>query len=113
MTHAAMTPAMTPSYDSLTHTFTRLHHLDHLQAMAYWDQAAMMPAAGAGARAGALAEVATLMHQLRTDPGLPGLMARAADEPLDDHQRANLREIGREWRAANALPEAQIGRAHV
>ena len=113
MTQAANPSPATPAYDRLTHTFNRLHHLDHLQAIAYWDQAAMMPAGGAEARAGALAEVATLMHQLRTDPALPGLMARAADEPLDEHQRANLREIGREWRAANALPETLVQRGQL
>jgi carboxypeptidase Taq len=100
----------TPAYDQLTRTFTRLHHLDHLQSMAYWDQASMMPAGGAEARAGALAEVASLMHQWRTDPALKLALDRAEQEPLDAHQRANLREIGREWRAANALPPALVQR---
>ena len=105
----AATPAA-PAYQALTQTFARLHHLEHLQSIAYWDQAAMMPAAGAEARAGALAEVASLMHQLRTDPRLPDLLARAGDEPLDSAQQANLREIGREWHAANALPDALVQR---
>jgi carboxypeptidase Taq len=103
----------TPAYDQLARSFTRLHHLDHLQAMAYWDQAAMMPAGGAEARAGALAEVATLMHQARTDPALAQALALAADEPLDDFQRANLREMAREWRAANALPESLVQRSQL
>jgi len=103
----------TPAYDHLAGTFSRLHHLEHLQSMAYWDQAAMMPTGGAEARAGALAEVATLMHQLRTNPALRDTLARAADEPLSEHQRANLREIGREWRAANALPAALVQRTQL
>ena len=102
--------ANTPAYDQLVKLFQRLHHLEHLQAIAYWDQAAMMPRGSSEARAGALAEVATQMHRLRTDPGLPDLLARAQAEPLTDHQRANLREIQREWRAANALPEALVQR---
>ncbi len=105
--------SLTPAYDRLAKTFTRLHHLEHLQSIAYWDQAAMMPGGGAEARAGALAEVATLMHQLRTDPALGPALARATDEPLSEHQRANLREIGREWRAANALPEALVQRSQL
>ena len=109
-----MTPSLlTPAYLGLAHTFTRLHHLDHLQAMAYWDQASMMPPGGARARAGALAELATLMHQLRTDPTLPAAMARADQEPLSEYQRANLREIGREWRAATALPPALVERSQL
>jgi carboxypeptidase Taq len=107
------TESTTPAYQQLAGTFTRLHHLDHLQSMAYWDQASMMPAGGAQARAGALAEVATLMHQLRTDPALKQALERAGDEPLDEHQRANLREIAREWRAANALPESLVQRTQL
>jgi carboxypeptidase Taq len=107
------TATTTPAYDQLTRSFTRLHHLDHLQAMAYWDQAAMMPRGGAEARAGALAEVAALMHQVRTDPALASALARAADEPLSEHQRANLREIDREWRTANALPESLVQRSQL
>lgn len=103
----------TPAYDQLVHTFRRLHHLEHLQSIAYWDQAAMMPAGGAAARADALAEIATLMHGLQTDPALAVALARATDEPLGEHQRANLREIGREWRAANALPQALVQRSQL
>jgi len=103
----------TPAYDQLARSFTRLHHLDHLQAMAYWDQAAMMPAGGAEARAAALAELATLAHQQRTDPAMARALAAAADEPLDDFQRANLREMGREWQAANALPEDLVQRSQL
>ena len=99
------------AYGQLVALFQRLHQLEHLQSLAYWDQAAMMPPGSAEARAGALAEVAALTHQLRTDPGLPGLLARAEAEPLADAQRANLREIGREWRAANALPPALVQRS--
>ena len=37
-----MMDTTTPSYDALTRSFTRLHHLQHLQAIASWDQAANM-----------------------------------------------------------------------
>ena len=112
-----MTPdasaASSPAYLRLAATFRRLHHLEHLQSLAYWDQASMMPGGGAQARAGALAEVAALMHGLRTDPSLQGDLARADDEPLSEHQRANLREIGREWRTANALPPDLVQRSQL
>lgn len=105
--HASVT---TPAYDELASAFRRLHHLDHLQAMAYWDQATLMPPGGAEARAQALAELAGLMHRLRTDPQLRQALERAQDEELSEFQRANLREMAREWRAANALPEALVQR---
>jgi len=97
-----------PAYDALTRNWTQLHHFSHLQAMAGWDRSAMMPPKGNDARAQAMAEMDALLHRLRTDPALADLVKRAADEPLDDLQRANLREIERDWRAANALPESLV-----
>ena len=98
----------TPAYDELTRTWTRLHRLGHLHAIASWDQSAMMPSKGNGARADALAEMDALLHRLRTEPRLATLLTEADDEALDDGSRANLREIRRSWRSANALPGALV-----
>ncbi len=97
-----------PAYDTLTHTWTRLYRFNHLQSMAGWDRAAVMPPRGNAARADAMAEMDALLHRLRTEPALADLIRRAQDEPLDDVARANLREIERDWRAANALPESLV-----
>ena len=100
----------TPTYDDLTSTWTRLHHLQHLQSIAGWDQAANMPPKGNEARAAALAEMAALLHRMRTDAQLPDQLSRAEQEPLSDLQRANVREMRRQWRASNALPESLVQR---
>ncbi|MDQ2779010.1 MAG: carboxypeptidase M32 [Pseudomonadota bacterium] len=100
----------TPTYDELAATWTRLHHLGHLQAMAGWDQAANMPPKGSEARAAAMAEMAALMHRLRTDPALSVQLQRAEQEALSDIQRANLREMRRQWRVSTALPESLVQR---
>ena len=100
----------TPAYDTLESTWTRLHHFGHLQAIAGWDQAANMPPKGVEARAAALSEMAALLHRMRTDPALPEQIERAEQEPLSETQRANLREMRREWRASNALPEDLVQR---
>jgi carboxypeptidase Taq len=100
----------TPTYDALAAHFTRLHHLGHLGAIVGWDRAANMPPKGNEARSAAMAELATLMHRLRTEPGLDARIARAEDESLSDAQRANLREIKRQWHLANALPESLVQR---
>jgi carboxypeptidase Taq len=107
-----MTP-ITPAYDQLASTFQRLHHLQHLQSIAHWDQAANMPARGSDARGAALAEMAALMHRMRTDPKLTDDLSRAEQEPLTDLQRANLREMRREWHQSNALPESLVQRAQL
>ena len=103
-----MTSPATPAYDELTHTFTRMHHLGHLQSMANWDQAANMPPKGNAARAAALAEMSALLHRMQTDPALGQRIEQAAQEPLSDPQRANLREIRRGWLAATTLPESLV-----
>ena len=100
----------TPAYDTLSSTWMRLYRFGHLQSVAGWDQAANMPPKGNEARAAALAEMAALLHRMVTDPVLPEQLARAEQEPLDEEQRANLREMRREWRAQNALPESLVQR---
>ncbi|HEY4067696.1 MAG TPA: carboxypeptidase M32 [Burkholderiaceae bacterium] len=99
---------MATAYDELKRIWTQLHHFGHLQSIAGWDQAAMMPPKGNDARANAMAEMEGLLHRLRTDPALPALLANADAEALDDVARANLVEIRREWRAANALPQSLV-----
>jgi carboxypeptidase Taq len=103
-----MSSTATPTYDELAGTWTRLHRLGHLQSIAGWDQAANMPPKGNEARAAALAEMAALLHRMRTDPRLREQLQRAEQEPLSDVQRANLREMHRQWRASNALPESLV-----
>ncbi len=100
----------TPSYDELATTWTRMHHFSHLQSIASWDQAANMPPRGNEARAAAMAEMAALLHRMSTAPELPAQLGRAAQEPLSDLQRANLREMRRQWQAANALPASLVER---
>jgi carboxypeptidase Taq len=100
----------TPTYDALAAHHERLHHFAHLGAIVGWDRAANMPPRGNDARAAAMTELATLMHRLRTEPQLGERIARAEQEPLTELQRANLREIRREWHLANALPESLVQR---
>ena len=98
----------TPAYSALANNWQRMHHLGHLQSIAGWDQAANMPPKGNEARAAALAEMAALMHRLRTDASLAARIERAEQETLSDLQRANLREIRRDWTHATALPESLV-----
>jgi carboxypeptidase Taq len=100
----------TPAYDELAAHFGRLHHYQHLGAIVGWDRAANMPPGGSAARAAAMAELAALLHRLRTEPSLGQRIERAEQEPLSEPQRANLREIAREWRLATALPESLVHR---
>ena len=105
-----MSSTATPNYDALSATWARLHRLGHLQSLASWDQAANMPPKGNEARAAAMGEMAGLLHRMRTAPELSGQLQGAEQEGLSDLQRANLREIHRQWRSSNALPESLVQR---
>jgi carboxypeptidase Taq len=98
----------TPYYAELRRAYSRLYRYQHLAAIVGWDRNAMMPPKGNEARAAAEAELNALMHRARTDPRLAEWLRAAEDEPLDDVERANLREMRRDWREANALPESLV-----
>ena len=98
----------TPHYTELCRTWLRLYHYGHAASILGWDRNAMMPAGGNDARAAAEAELQALMHRTRTDPRLHEQLRAAEQEPLSDIERANLREMRREWREANALPESLV-----
>ncbi len=103
---------MPKSYDALATRHRRLFHLQHVEAITSWDEAAMMPPGGGDARAEALATLRVLCHELGTDPALGDLLASAEAEAaagqLDDWQRANLREMKRQWVRETALPAALV-----
>lgn len=95
------------SYQRLQEHHRRLSHFRHLGAIAGWDEATMMSAQGGPARGEALATLYGYMHQQSTLPEVGEWLDKAAtEEPnLDPWQRANLREMQREWRRATALPQ--------
>ncbi len=49
-----------------------------------------------------------LIHRMRTDPKLADWLSAAESESLDDFERANLREMRRDWKQSNALPESLV-----
>jgi len=97
---------MTTAYPALEARFRRLGTVEEAVAMLHWDAAAMMPPGGAAARAEQLATLRGIAHQLLTAPDIGDLLAatEAEDNSLDTWQRANLREMGRRWRHATAVP---------
>jgi carboxypeptidase Taq len=98
----------TAAYRDLVAHYARIHRYDHLAAMLSWDRSAMMPPQGMEARAAAEAELHTLIHGLRTDARLAGWIDAAGRESLDAFAAASLREIRRDWVAANAVPASLV-----
>ena len=97
---------MAAAYGELEARFRRLSTLRDAMAALRWDSAVMMPAGGAAARGGQLAELAFVRHGMLADAGLAELLDAAEGDAgeLDDWQRANLAEMRRRWRHAIAVP---------
>jgi carboxypeptidase Taq len=108
MSSPILDPAVAPNYAELTRVQSRLYRYSHIASIVSWDRNAMMPPRGSEARAAAEAELSALIHRTRTDPRLAEWLRAAEAEPLDELARANLREIRRDWRDANALPESLV-----
>lgn len=98
----------TPAYDALAAIQLRLHHLDHLQAIASWDRMTNMPAGGAAARSAAQAELAKVQREIKHDSAVPKHFAAAEQEPLDELQRINLLLMQREYRLSQAVSDTTV-----
>lgn len=105
---SAATTQAKPAYTELAEVQLSIYRFLHVSKIIGWDRNAMMPPKGNEARAAAEAEVDAHIHHLRTLPKQKQLLDAAESEPLDDLERANLREVRREWRQANALPESLV-----
>jgi len=94
------------SYATLERHYRRLSHLEHLDAIAGWDEATMMAEGGGSARAEALATLRGIIHTEAVHPALGEWLgaAEAESKGLDAWQRANLREMKRTWVRATAIP---------
>ncbi|MCA1909820.1 MAG: carboxypeptidase M32 [Magnetospirillum sp.] len=95
---------MSRAYDRLEARFKNASVLGDALSVLHWDMATMMPDGGAEARAEQLALLKTLAHQAVTADDMADLLAAAEGEALDDWERANLREMRRDWVHAAAVP---------
>lgn len=98
------------SYKALEQRFRRIDAVNGALAMLGWDQSAMMPEGGAAARSDQMATLSVIRHDWLTDPALIDLFADAESRAatLSAWQAANLREMRRHWRHANALTPALV-----
>jgi carboxypeptidase Taq len=97
-------------YQQLEQHFARLNDLAHVQAIAGWDEAAMMPSGGGESRGQALATLEVIMHGMVTDPRVGDWIEGASEEQLDTWQGGNLREIARHYRQATCMPAELVER---
>lgn len=92
------------AYQRLSARFNQIAQFEHLNALGDWDQATMMPPGGSEARAGAMAELAKHIHQLKSEPQVGEWLEYAQDETLTSTEQANLREMQYHYGQATVVP---------
>lgn len=93
------------AYQRLETHFRKRSLIGGAAEMLQWDRATMMPEGGADVRAEQLANLHLLAHELLTAPQVKSWLEEAqGDDSLDDWQKANLREMRRDWIHAIAVP---------
>lgn len=96
------------NYIKLEKIFSEISVIEEIAALLSWDNAVMMPDGGSASRSEHLAYLKSSAHKLITSKNLPELLEKSASEDLDAWQKANLREMNREYIHQNALDEKLV-----
>jgi carboxypeptidase Taq len=89
----------------------RVHRMDAIKQTLYqleWDQQTYMPPGGVTARATEMGVLSSLRHEILASPETGQLLVEAEHEPLDEDQRAILREVRWEYDRACLVPTALV-----
>lgn len=99
------------AYTALVGALREAAVLASSQALLSWDQETGMPPRGAPLRAEQLSLLSSLVHARRTDPRIGDWIAACEADPqirADPVQRANVREMRRDFERAARLPDSLV-----
>lgn len=96
------------AYKELLEINEKIHNLNHLSAIAYWDQEAMMPSGSNDARSKALAQLGVLIHEESTSEKIADLLELAKDEELNSKEQSSLFELKRSYDLQTILPSKLV-----
>lgn len=102
-----MAMTMNDAYRYLKKQFSRLSSIEDALGILGWDKEVMMPLGAAKRRAENLASLEGLYHEIVSDRSISDALIKAnvGSNPWD---KANIREMSRAYRHAQALPETVI-----
>lgn len=107
---------MSQSLKHLEAQFHRIAQLDHATTFLGWDQMVMMPNAGTQPRSEAIAELATMRHELLTSEAMGEWLAEARHDiergVIDESCRAHVIEMQHSWMQSRAM-SAELVHAQV
>ena len=97
------------AYKQLEGIFDKVAHLEHLGAIAGWDEAVMMPTGGGKSRAQAMAYLGSLKHEMLTSSQMANLLDEASQESLEfEWQTRNLALMQKKYTQLSAVPSELI-----
>ena len=92
------------SYDRLKQIFHDAALSSDIAGILHWDMSTMMPKNSRENRADQLAYLSKVRHELISSKQVGDLINKAKDEQLDNDNKANLREMEREYIMSSSLP---------
>jgi carboxypeptidase Taq len=96
--------ALALAYQNLAAHYRKLGQLAHVSRIVGWDEAVMMPHGAGESRAEAMATLEGLIHELASDPRVADWLGAAEAQPLNEAEKASVREMRRNYVRAPALP---------
>ncbi|MUV90007.1 carboxypeptidase M32 [Halapricum sp. CBA1109] len=96
------------AYTTLLEQYQRVANVEAASGLLSWDQQVTMPEGGAPARGQQLSTLSGLQHELLTDDAVAEALEELDDAELTDEQAAVVREIRRQYRRADAVPQALV-----
>jgi carboxypeptidase Taq len=98
------------AFDKLAELGRKLEAVEHAQSILGVDEQVMMPVGGGEKRAEAMSVLAGMYHEMATAPEIADWLAAAEEEPLDDMQRAAIREQARMYTNMTCLTSEFVQR---
>lgn len=99
------------AYQKLQQRMQKIYDLQHLQAIAQWDEEVMMPTGGGESRAQALSTLAAMLHDLLTDAKIAEEITEAKSENLSaPWETSNLEIIEKNYRRAVDVPSELVAK---
>ena len=98
---------MQQTYQKLAKKLEELGQLEQIAGILHWDQEVIMPRGAAQARAGQIASLAGVVHEMQTNPQIGELLDQLESGSLNDldpYERCNIRETRRTYDRETKVP---------
>ena len=96
------------AYNELIEEIKKVTYLASAAGVLGWDQRVCMPKQGIDIRSYELATLSELAHELFTNKKIGSLIKKSKKEKLDEDQKANIRELEKDYTRAVCIPKKLV-----